>query len=92
MSADSGPWEVAELCLKFGMNVHRGLIVRGHTVSLDGSEKMRADAVRMAVSILQGWLIVLWEADTMRELCARIRRRLDTSRRSRSHCRQRSRG
>jgi hypothetical protein len=52
-------WEVAELCLKFGFNVHRGLIVRGHTVSLYGSEKMRADAVRMAVSILQGWVIVL---------------------------------
>jgi hypothetical protein len=38
------PGEVAELSLKFGLNVHGRLIVRGHTVSLDGPEKMRADA------------------------------------------------
>jgi len=54
---DSG--EVAELTLKFGLNIHRGLIVRGHTVILDSPEKKRADAVRMTVRILQGWVIVL---------------------------------
>jgi hypothetical protein len=43
--------EVAELFLEFVLNVHRGLIVRGHIVSFDDPEKMRADAVRMAICI-----------------------------------------
>jgi hypothetical protein len=53
-------WEFANLVLKVGLRVHGCEIVRWHIVILDSLKKMRTDAVRVTVGVLQGEVIVLF--------------------------------
>jgi hypothetical protein len=52
--------ELTDLALKVGLKVHGCEIVRWHTVILDSLKKMRTDAIRVTISVLQGEVIALF--------------------------------